>query len=44
MSNQTPMHNNFVNMEILYIDGSFGLGDQFQINEGHARAKLLVGK
>ncbi|EOY25249.1 hypothetical protein QUC31_009187 [Theobroma cacao] len=22
----------------------FGLGEQFQINEGHARAKLLVGK
>lgn len=22
----------------------FGLGDQFQINEGHARAKLIVGK
>lgn len=21
-----------------------GLGDQFQINEGHARAKLIVGK
>jgi hypothetical protein len=22
----------------------FGIGDQFQINEGHARAKLIVGK
>jgi hypothetical protein len=22
----------------------FGLGEQFQINEGHARAKLVVGK
>jgi len=22
----------------------FGIGDQFQINEGHARAKLMVGK
>jgi len=22
----------------------FGIGDQFQINEGHARAKLNVGK
>ncbi|MBA0862104.1 hypothetical protein Goshw_004420, partial [Gossypium schwendimanii] len=21
----------------------FGLGEQFQINEGHARAKLIVG-
>ncbi|BFG27617.1 hypothetical protein CerSpe_138910 [Prunus speciosa] len=22
----------------------FGIGEQFQINEGHARAKLIVGK
>ncbi|KAI3456359.1 hypothetical protein Pfo_013022 [Paulownia fortunei] len=29
---------------VWFLMAHFGLGDQFQINEGHARAKLIVGK